>query len=656
MSINNEIKTSFYIIAITILLCSCYHHDARIEKALRLAKSNRPELEKVLEHYQNDSLKLEAAKFLIRNMPGHYSLADSLINRYSDIVDSTLNVMKNHSVDEIKDSLEVITDKFCTIVNNKTVPDVEVITADYLIKNIDAAFAQWQKGQWATHLNFEQFCEYLLPYKTEELQYLDNWREYLKTSYSEGLENLGYCDLYKNSALRAAIQVNTNLKNNLHPVIVPSRMIPIFRMSTRVKLPFGLCDDYTEIATAAFISNGIPVSFDFTPQWPFRSMGHTWNALLNNNGKNISFGGVDTNPGDPHKLDEHMAKVFRKTYAANTELEILQETEEYIPAAFSSPFIKDVTSEYMDCTDVELETEGKNGRHAYLSVFNNSSWTPIDFARIKNGNMHFKNMGKNIVYLPVYYEEKEKQLAIADPFLLTYKGEIKKLTPDTLKRQTLVLHRKYPVFPHVMEGAERVYKGEFQAADNPDFRNAKVVHKIKQWGTIGMEAQIPDSCGKYRYWRYYQHEEYCNCNIAEIYFVDREKHTFIEGKIIGTEGAWNNNENYNKTKVFDHSLLTSFDAPTSNGSWVGMDFEKPVDIEKILFTARGDGNTIDIGDTYELFYWGNGQWNSLGKQKASTVWLEYKNMPVGALYWLRDLTKGEEERIFTYENGKQVWW
>lgn len=657
MSINNKIKISYSIIAVTLLLVyGCQNQDARIERALSLAKSNRPELEKVLEHYQHDSLKLEAAKFLIRNMPGHYSPADSSINKYYDAIDSTLHAMKNHNVDEIKYSLERISDRFCTIIKDETVPDVEIITSEYLIANIDTAFAQWQEGPWSKHLNFEQFCECLLPYKTEDLQSLDNWKEYLKTTYNQKLENLKYCDLYKNSALRAAIQVNSNLKNDLHPVLVPSRMTPVYRMSTRVKLPFGMCDDYTEIATAVFRSNGIPVFSDFTPQWPFRSMGHTWNVLLNNNGKNLSFGGADTNPGDPHKLDEHMAKAFRRTYAANSELEELQATEKYIPSTFSTPFIKDVTPEYTDCVDVKLEVNGKNGKFAYLSVFNNHTWTPIDFARIKHGKAHFKNMGKNIVYLPVYYEENEWQLAIADPFVLTYKGEVKKLIPDTLKRQTLVLHRKYPVFPHLNEGAERLYNGEFQVADNPDFKNAKVVHKIKQWGTIGMEANIPDSCGKYRYWRYYQPEEYCNCNIAEIYFVERENHSFIEGEIIGTDGAWNNNENYNKTKVFDHNLLTSFDAPTSNGAWVGMDFGKPVDIEKILFTARGDGNTIDIGDTYELFYWGNGHWNSLGKQKANTVTLEYKNVPTGALYWLRDLTKGEEERIFTYENGKQIWW
>jgi hypothetical protein len=32
------------------------------------------------------------------------------------------------------------------------------------------------------------------------------------------------------------------------------------------------------------------------------------------------------------------------------------------------------------------------------------------------------------------------------------------------------------------------------------------------------------------------------------------------------------------------------------------------------------------------------------------------HVPKNSVLWLRDLTKGREERIFTYENGKQVWW
>lgn len=87
-----------------------------------------------------------------------------------------------------------------------------------------------------------------------------------------------------------------------------------------------------------------------------------------------------------------------------------------------------------------------------------------------------------------------------------------------------------------------------------------------------------------------------------------------------------------------------------------MDFGSPISLETILYVGRGDGNTIEIGDSYELFYWDKKTWKSLGKQTAEWITLTYSNAPTGALFWLRDLTKGKEERIFTYEKGKQVWW
>ena len=40
-----------------------------------------------------------------------------------------------------------------------------VITAEYLIDNIDRAFDNWQKRPWNRSLSFEDFCEYLLPYR-----------------------------------------------------------------------------------------------------------------------------------------------------------------------------------------------------------------------------------------------------------------------------------------------------------------------------------------------------------------------------------------------------------------------------------------------------------------------------------------------------------
>lgn len=501
------------------LFGACRPQDEGLEKALRLAKGNRAELEKVLRHYQNDSLKLEAAKFLIRYMPGHYSYADTSICLYYNAVDSTLRSMQGKPVVEIKDSLELITDKFASIIQGDTVQDVEVVKADYLIANIDTAFAQWEHGHWATHLDFGQFCEYLLPYKVFECQYLDNWREYLEETFGREIEKLYYCDLFRHSAIQATNHVNNNLRKELHLYLSTHRIAQVGRLSTWQKVP------------------------------------------------------------------------------------------------------------------------------------NNVSWIPICFGRIEGGKARFKEVGRDIAYLPLRYEGSDRAIPAGNPFVLTCDGKVKELSADTLCKQEVSLVRKYPVLPYVYMWAWRTAGGMFQAANNPQFRNARTIYEIKDCGVTGVEVNVPDSCGAYRYWRYWHPTEFVN--MAEMYFVERHTGEFVEGKIIGTKGSWDNNGS-DRSKTFDRDLLTYFDSPTSD-AYVGMDFGKPVEIGKILYTHRGDGNTIDIGDTYELFYWGNGRWISLGQQVARTVKLEYE-VPANALLWLRDLTKGKDERIFTYEEGKQIFW
>lgn len=47
------------------LVSSCTERNSKLETVLSSAKENRSELQKVLEYYKNDSLKLEAAKYLI---------------------------------------------------------------------------------------------------------------------------------------------------------------------------------------------------------------------------------------------------------------------------------------------------------------------------------------------------------------------------------------------------------------------------------------------------------------------------------------------------------------------------------------------------------------------------------------------------------------
>lgn len=56
------------------------------------------------------------------------------------------------------------------------------------------------------------------------------------------------------------------------------------------------------------------------------------------------------------------------------------------------------------------------------------------------------------------------------------------------------------------------------------------------------------------------------------------------------------------------------------------------------------------------FYFDSGEGVSLGKKVAIVDYIEYDNVPQGALYGLRNRTEGKEERPFTVTNGRVRFW
>ena len=108
--------------------------------------------------------------------------------------------------------------------------------------------------------------------------------------------------------------------------------------------------------------------------------------------------------------------------------------------------------------------------------------------------------------------------------------------------------------------------------------------------------------------------------------------------------------------VFDNNLETYFTTEKTDTSWVGIDFQKPVYISKVRYCPRSDTNFILEGDTYELCYWLDGKWVSMGKKKATGQEITFPDVPMGAVYILHNLSRGNEERIFTLDQNKQIWW
>ena len=646
-----------------VFICfSCGKKQNHLEEALRFAGENRAEMEKVLTHYKQnpeDSLKYKAAVFLIENMPGHYSY------KYPDYLQSYYDELYNAvslDYDNVtnKQVIENISAKYND--NNKTketVWDIQTLSAEYIIDNIKRAFDVWENGEWATHVSFDDFCEYILPYKGSELQPTDNWREYAKDMLKSDIDLLHYCDLYRNLAFQAATSVSKEIIGLNRQVLPPGGInsIPIRDIRTVEKMPYGSCADYTFLALSIMRSKGIPVMEDFTPQWPFQALGHSWNILLNNDGKNVVFSAGSSNPGEPHKPTEKMAKIFRKCYAINREILSIHSEEKSVPTTFKNFFIKDVTDEYMVTNDVEIEIPtafGNKYKYAYLAVFDNKNWIPVQYGKITGKKVRFKKMGRNCMYMPVFCDENGI-VPFSAPFYISPKGTIERFEADKTQTETLNVYRKYFVASHCYNVGHRMQGGQFQASNRADFHDAVTLHTIPILTVQSGEVFLDTLQTSYRYWRYYSADS-CYSNVAELYFYRQGGEKPVYGQIMGTKGSYNNNPDWTREAVFDNDPLTFFDAPEPSGTWVGMDFGEPVKIRKISYTPRGDGNDITPGDIHELLYWCDNQWISLGRREANDIVLVYENVPANTIYWIRNLSRGKDERIFTYENGKQIWW
>lgn len=445
------------------------------------------------------------------------------------------------------------------------------------------------------------------------------------------------------------------MRAELHPLIsFDNAALPVRRMRSLAQKHIGTCEDYSILALGVLRSKGIPVAIDFIHQWPFQSLNHTWCVLLDNTGKHVVFDAASSGPGKT-SLPAPLGKVYRRTYAINRAIAEIHRKDRYVPRTFQRVCMKDVTDEYMLTDDVKLSLENvpKGSHYAYLAVFDNKDWIPVHYGKISGRKVTFTDMGRGVVYLPVCWDENGLR-PVGDPFILTLAGEVKPLKADATRLQTIRLARKYWANRDAVWAAERAQYGRIQASDYEDFREVCDVFTIEDIPVVAGEI-LPDTLQRpYRYWRYFGNW-HTNCNIAELNFFPAGSDTCNTGRIIGTPGSYGNSPHTTREAAFDGNSLTFFDAPLNSEGWVGMDFGRPVNMERINYTPRGDGNCVDIGHEYELVYWACGRWNSAGRRTAGNVYLDYE-VPVNALFLLHNHTTGVQERIFTYENGKQIWW
>jgi hypothetical protein len=343
--------------------------------------------------------------------------------------------------------------------------DLETVKTSFLIENIDFAFEAWRTYPWAKHLTWQQFCEYLLPYKISNEPLLP-WREKLMKKYAwlpDSLPN-------KSDAMNATRVLYNNLK-----WFYLNRRIWRHSLVGQENLHLarsGTCFNKTDLNMFVMRAMGLAVTRDFILYWGNRDSNHYWNSFITNDGAFLDFEGLGelnqrwqgrmpkhkiVNLGPFYKSTARFSKVFRETFLEskntlvdNNKIGIYED----IPPEFRKTRYYDVTSEYVDVTSVDIKLTNLESlpKYAYLCTYNKNEWRPAYWGRVnKDGNTHFLDMGRQILYIPCKYD-KNRFIPLSNPFVLDSLGKVVELNNPNEIRQTVN-------FTHDISATRTIKKG-----------------------------------------------------------------------------------------------------------------------------------------------------------------------------------------------------
>jgi hypothetical protein len=397
---------------------------------LDAADANRDELVTVLDHYRNDpdTLKYIAAEYLIGNMADHSYITYAL----RDTTGTTIpfEVLDYEDYERLREAFAALEEQhgLLDFEHDDTLLDVRTVTSDFLIEQIDLAFRAWRERPWSSGLSFDDFCEYVLPYRGSN-EPLEPWR----AEFFEKYADIGRRMTDSTDPMEAAALINDDIKTwftfNERFYYHPTDQ----GLAEMKANGLGRCEDMTNLTIYAMRANGLAVTSDYTPYWANTGNNHAWNAILVSSGNVVPFMGAEANPGAYH-LSNKLAKVYRKTFSRQHQsLAFIEHKQAKVPPWLGRENYIDVTADYVDVCDVTValeRTDRDSVNLAYLCVFNSGEWKAIQWGKIVGRQVTFRDMGTDIAYLPALYLNEEI-IPAGLPFVLNPDCTLTVLRSDT---------------------------------------------------------------------------------------------------------------------------------------------------------------------------------------------------------------------------------
>lgn len=433
-----KISISRITLLLAIFLIACTSPgNLRLEQALQWAGDNRDELEKVLTHYADTPEKLAAARFLIMNMPYHFSQEEYFISSKGEKYRPDISKFcDNKAVESHCNSLT----RYGYRINREKVYDISSLDCNFLIDNIELAFEVWQKP-WAKNISFDDFCKYILPYRAQT-EMPSNLRKEMKERFVPILDSAKV-----QTPLEACCVLNEHLKGIMKYGHTGLPFYPTIDETYHSGI--SQCEGLCNLGTFIMRACGIPVTVEQTT-WTKMDLGHSWCVVLDN-GKFYSFGPGEDQP-DIHARSfsevrhRRPAKVYRSRF--DPDFSIMDRKDDGYVTTLKSPLIYDVTNEYLDKTTSIKVSVDKNNRkkgksnQVYLCTYNHYEWCPIAIGHRKDTVCYFENVVGDNIFIVADSPDGSKLRNITTPFYTDKDGNIRKFIPLKEHKQTFTLNKR----------------------------------------------------------------------------------------------------------------------------------------------------------------------------------------------------------------------
>ncbi|UYQ95262.1 hypothetical protein MKQ68_09150 [Chitinophaga horti] len=376
------------------------------------AGSNRAEIERIIDWYDqlDEGDERAAAGYLLARIPGEYGLQMRL-------ADSAGKLTALPSAISI-DSLEQLRHAPGSRLVIDTVWDASTITGSFLQSHIRLALNAWKHYPWARGYTFQQFTEYLLPYRVG-IGPLMNGQQLFRDKYGAFIKDIPRAHDDTAQSLYRYFHTEAN-EHELTPLqydVVTPFSDHVSETYIQQRELFPDLGELLIVEAYKLRAAGVAASFEYCTYMPRRNGMEGIVVLMDTAGKFIN----------PYQwaYGNNLAKMYRHApYADDSvknpfrEIQLLGVPEHDVPLALNLPRALDVTASRLSTVGFKIALDSAGAasqRVLYLGVYCNGDWKIVDWSPVKQDTVAFRNIGSDGLFHLLSYS-RGKTTPVGAPF------------------------------------------------------------------------------------------------------------------------------------------------------------------------------------------------------------------------------------------------